>query len=42
VWLDPLGQRVPLGEWRIASNNPAIIVQPGIRDELFSLLDSMS
>lgn len=42
VWLDPLGRRIPLSEWRIASNNPAIIVQPGIRDEVFALIDSMS
>jgi fructose-1,6-bisphosphatase/inositol monophosphatase family enzyme len=42
VWLDPLGRRVPLNEWRIEANNPSIIVQPGIRDELFTLVDSMS
>jgi fructose-1,6-bisphosphatase/inositol monophosphatase family enzyme len=42
VWLDPLGRRVPLNEWRISSNNPLIIVQPGIRDEVFSLIESMS
>ncbi len=42
VWLDPLGRRVPLSEWRISSDNPTIIVQPGIRDEAFSLIDSMS
>ncbi len=41
VWVDPLGRRVPLSEWRIEPNNPAIIIQPGIRDELFGLLDSM-
>ena len=41
VWLDPLGRRVPLNEWRIEPNNPSIIVQPGIRDELFALIDSM-
>lgn len=41
VWLDPLGRRIPLNEWRIEPNNPLIIVQPGIRDELFALIDSM-
>jgi len=41
VWLDPLGRRIPLNEWRIEPNNPSIIVQPGIRDELFALIDSM-
>jgi fructose-1,6-bisphosphatase/inositol monophosphatase family enzyme len=42
VWLDPLGRRVPFSDWRISSDNPTIIVQPGIRDEAFSLIDSMS
>ncbi len=42
VWLDPLGRRVPLKEWRIEPNNPLMIMQPGIRDEVFALLDSMS
>jgi fructose-1,6-bisphosphatase/inositol monophosphatase family enzyme len=42
VWVDPLGRRIPLREWRIESNNPSIIIQPGIRDEFFKLLDSMS
>ena len=42
VWLDPLGRRVPFKEWRIESNNPVIIVQPGIREELFALIDSIS
>lgn len=41
VWLDPLGRRVPLTDWRIEANNPLMIVQPGIRDELFALLDRM-
>lgn len=42
VWLDPLGRRVPLKEWRIEPNNPVMIMHPGIRDEVFGLLDSMS
>jgi fructose-1,6-bisphosphatase/inositol monophosphatase family enzyme len=41
VWLDPLGRRIPLNEWRIEPNNPVIIVPPEIRDELFGLIDSM-
>ncbi|MEN9847024.1 MAG: hypothetical protein RIS36_2171 [Pseudomonadota bacterium] len=41
VWLDPLGRRIPLHDWKIEPNNPIIIVQPGIRDELFTLIDSM-
>jgi fructose-1,6-bisphosphatase/inositol monophosphatase family enzyme len=41
VWLDPLGRRIPLNEWRIEPNNPVIIAPPGIRDELFGLIDSM-
>jgi len=41
VWLGPLGRRVPLNEWRIEPNNPLMIVQPGIRDELFAILDRM-
>jgi fructose-1,6-bisphosphatase/inositol monophosphatase family enzyme len=41
VWLDPLGRRVSLNEWRIEPNNPLMIVQPGIRDELFAILDRM-
>ncbi len=41
VWLDPLGRRVPLDHWKIESNNPVIIVQPGIREELFKVLDMM-
>lgn len=41
VWLDPLGRRVPLKEWRIEPNNPLMIMHPGIRDEVFSLLDRM-
>jgi fructose-1,6-bisphosphatase/inositol monophosphatase family enzyme len=42
VWIDPLGRRVPLKEWRIEPNNPLMIMHPGIRDEVFALLDSMS
>ena len=42
VWLDPLGRRVPLNEWRIESNNPLMIMHPGIRDEAFALIDTMS
>lgn len=42
VWLDPLGRRTPLSKWRIEPNNPLMIMHPGIRDEVFSLLDSMS
>jgi fructose-1,6-bisphosphatase/inositol monophosphatase family enzyme len=42
VWLDPLGRRVPLKEWRIEPNNPVMIMHPGIRDEVFGLLDSLS
>ena len=41
VWLDPLGRRIPLDQWRVEPNNPLIIVQPGIRDELFTILDRM-
>jgi fructose-1,6-bisphosphatase/inositol monophosphatase family enzyme len=41
VWLDPLGTRVPLKEWRIQPNNPLMIMQPGIRSEVFSLLDRL-
>lgn len=41
VWLDPLGRRVPLSSWRIEPNNPLIIVHPGIRQELFAVLDRM-
>ncbi len=41
VWLDPLGRRVPLKEWKIQPNNPLMIMQPGIRDEVFSLLDRL-
>jgi 3'(2'), 5'-bisphosphate nucleotidase len=41
VWLDPLGRRVPLKEWRIEPNNPLMIMHPGIRDEVFALIDSM-
>ena len=42
VWLDPLGRRIPLDQWRVEPNNPLIIVQPGIREELFKVLDRMS
>ena len=41
VWLDPLGRRVTLKEWRIEPNNPLMIMHPGIRDEVFSLLDRL-
>ena len=41
VWLDPLGRRIALKEWRIEPNNPLMIMHPGIRDEVFSLLDRM-
>lgn len=41
VWLDPLGRRTPLAEWKIEPNNPLMIMHPGIRDEVFSLLDAM-
>ena len=41
VWLDPLGRRMPLARWKIEPNNPLMIMQPGVRDELFSLLDRM-
>lgn len=42
VWIDPLGRRVPLSEWRIENNNPLMILHPGIRDEVFALLDELS
>jgi len=42
AWLDPLAQRTAMAEWRIKDNNPLIIVQPGIRDELFDLLKTVS
>jgi fructose-1,6-bisphosphatase/inositol monophosphatase family enzyme len=42
AWLDPLNRCVPLREWRIESNNPMYIVHPGIRDELFSKLKTLS
>lgn len=41
VWLDPLGKRTPLKAWRIQPNNPLMIMQPGIRDEVFALLDRL-
>jgi fructose-1,6-bisphosphatase/inositol monophosphatase family enzyme len=41
VILDPLNRRVPLGEWTIEMNNPAICVQPGVRDELFTVIGRM-
>jgi fructose-1,6-bisphosphatase/inositol monophosphatase family enzyme len=42
AWIDPLNRCVPLTEWRIESNNPMYIVHPGIRDELFSKLKTLS
>lgn len=41
VWLDPLGKRIQLRDWRIAPNNPLMIMVPGIRDELFALIDRL-
>ena len=42
AWMDPLGRRVPLSQWRIESNNPLMIMHPGIRDEVFALLDTLT
>ena len=42
VWLDPMAKRTILSEWRIRANNPLIITQPGMRDELFSALSTLS
>lgn len=41
VWVDPLGQRKPLSEWRIAANNPVCIVHPGIREQLLGYFDQV-
>lgn len=40
VWVDPLGTRTPLADWRIQDNNPIISVVPGVRKELFSHIDA--
>jgi fructose-1,6-bisphosphatase/inositol monophosphatase family enzyme len=42
AWVDPMGRCVPLVEWRIESNNPMYIVHPGIREELFATLKTLS
>jgi fructose-1,6-bisphosphatase/inositol monophosphatase family enzyme len=41
VWADPLGKKVSLADWRIAMNNPLIVVQPSLSDDLFSVLSRM-
>jgi myo-inositol-1(or 4)-monophosphatase len=41
IYLDPLGQRVPLDRWKIKMNNPIISAQPSIEEELFSLLEKL-
>lgn len=41
VFCDPLGRRIPLDEWRIEPNNPILAMAPGIREELFSALESL-
>lgn len=41
VWADPINRRVPMDKWRIEANNPVIITHPGIRDELFALVDEL-
>jgi len=41
VWADPLGQRTPLAQWRIAMNNPLVISQATLSQELFSVLERM-
>lgn len=41
VYCDPLGRRIPLEDWRIESLNPVVILQRGMRDEFFSVCDSI-
>jgi fructose-1,6-bisphosphatase/inositol monophosphatase family enzyme len=41
VWVDPLGDRSPLSDWRIQDNNPIVSVVPGVRTELFSYIDEV-
>jgi fructose-1,6-bisphosphatase/inositol monophosphatase family enzyme len=41
AWADPLGRATPIPEWRIAPNNPMYIIQPSIREELFSILKTL-
>jgi fructose-1,6-bisphosphatase/inositol monophosphatase family enzyme len=42
VWVDPLGVRAALAEWRIQENNPVISVVPGVRRELFEHIDDLA
>lgn len=36
---DPFGLRVPFSEWKIQMNNPVVITQPSISEELFRELE---
>jgi len=41
VYCDPLSRRIPLADWRIESVNPVVILQRGMRDEFFTVCDSI-
>jgi fructose-1,6-bisphosphatase/inositol monophosphatase family enzyme len=41
VWVDPLGARSALADWRIQENNPIVSVVPGVSKELFSHIDEV-
>ena len=41
IYLDPLGDKIPLDSWKIQMNNPIISTHPSIDRELFELLEKL-